>query len=90
MSGREPFIGSLQVMGNTRKSEHTVENMTYRHRRKKGYTKYKESKAYYVTLAGKVAQAAAVLCGLQGDLPFFRNLPVLSTMNTEHDFSPQG
>lgn len=76
-------------MGNTRKFEHAVENMTNRHRRKKGYTKYKESKACYVTLAGKVAQAAAVLCGLQGDLPFFWNLPVLSTMNMEHDFFSQ-
>lgn len=37
----------------------------------------------------KIAEAAVVFCGLQGDLPFFWNLPMLSTMNLEHDFFPQ-
>lgn len=47
-----------------------------------------KSRRQFVTLAGKI-EATVVLCGLQGYLPFFWNLPVLPTTNLEHDLFPQ-
>jgi hypothetical protein len=65
-----------------------VENMTYLLPKRKKSLCTVKSRRQFVTLAGKI-EATVVLCGLQGYLPFFWNLPVLPTTNLEHDLFPQ-